>query len=406
MRYLVSVEPDRMKEVQMSLSRMRVGVVTKIMDYIVVDIPPERVAEVRAIPGVIEVIAEEKYKIAVMPVEAKLRLFARLLSNPLTAPMALAWSATVKPRERWPTDASRKVVEADLAEREGITGRGVKVAVLDTGIDAFGCPQLPITPVQGESTVEGQPWWQDENGHGTWVATAIGGQAFSTPWGIIKGVAPGATLIHIKCLGYGIGTGTTTAVLKAMQRARELGADVVNMSLGGDVKPDERHNTQACPLCRAVKALSEAGQTFVIAAGNSGVGFASCPGIAPEAVTVAAINSKKEVADFVSRRHPQYIELEKPTVSAPGVNVLSSSVGLIDLMEWMDGPKLAAISGTSMATPHATGVIALWLEYAKKKGYVLTYKDIHECIKQGRDWDPDYGYGIIKYSWIKEYIGR
>jgi hypothetical protein len=401
-RFLVRVEPERMEEVQSSLRAMGVRPITKAFDYIVVDIPPALKPRIEAIPGVVEVVEEKPVRIA-LPVELKLSKFLEM-GGPLN-PTALLWSLSVKPRERWTTAEARKAVGADVAEKEGITGKGVKVAVCDTGIDAWGCPQLPsILPLSGTSTVEGQPWWQDENGHGTHVATTIGGKGFSTFWGLVEGVAPNVTLGFFKCLGYGVGSGTNTSVLKSMEAAAKWGADLINMSLGGDIKPEERHEIDRCPLCRAVKALSEAGTIFAIAAGNSGVGYASCPGIAPEAITVAAVDSAGKIADFVSRRHPQYVELEKPLVSAPGVNLLSSTVGLIDVMEWMDGFKLAAISGTSMATPMACGVLALWLEYARKKGYKLTYKEVQECIRTGRSWDPDYGYGLIRYEWVKEYL--
>jgi intein/homing endonuclease len=97
------------------------------------------------------------------------------------------------------------MVGADVAEAEGITGRGVKVAVLDTGRDAVSY-QLRMGEVV-ESTVTGQPVGQDEHGHGQHVAATIGGQPFSHPFGLLKGVAPGVELIHVKVLGYGLGFG-------------------------------------------------------------------------------------------------------------------------------------------------------------------------------------------------------
>ena len=402
MRYLVRVQPEMTERVQAELRNLGIRPISKVFDYIVVDVPPDMVSKIQAVPGVIEVVRERVYRIsAVIPIEKKLQQFIKMISNPLTAGMAFAWSAQIKEKERWLLSESRKVVEAHIAEQEGITGKGVKVAVLDTGWDRFSLQKVNLAYTS--STMEGQPDVMDENGHGDWCITCIGGAELRTPWGLIKGVAPNVTMAAIKCLGYGVGSGSNSSVLRAMAEAVAWGADVISMSLGSDIKPNERHNIESCPLCRIVKGLSDQA-IFVIAAGNSGVGYASCPGIAPEAVTVAAINSKGDVAGFVSRRHPQYMALNKPTVSAPGVNTLSSSCGFIDVMEWTDGVKLAAISGTSMATPHAAGVIALWIEYARKKGVNLTTRDIHECIRQGRNWDPDYGYGVIKYTWIKEYL--
>jgi len=404
MRYLVRVEAGRIEEVKAAMLRMGIRPVSTVFDYIVVDVPLAVAEQIREIPGVVSVSAERTYRISAIPVEQKLSQFIRLLSNPLTAPLALPWSMAMSAgKERWLLSESRKVVEAHIAEAEGITGKGVKVAVLDTGWDRFSLQKVNLDYTS--STVEGQIDVFDENGHGHWCMTCIGGEPHITPWGLIVGVAPDVTMAAIKCLGYGIGSGSNSAVLRAMAEAVAWGADVISMSLGSDVAPDETHDIESCPLCRIVEGLSDKA-VFVIAAGNSGVGYASCPGMAPSAVTVAAIDSAGKVADFVSRRHPQYVKLEKPKVSAPGVNTLSSSCGFIDMMEVLDGPKLAAISGTSMATPHAAGVIALWIEYARKNGVKLTTQDIHECIEQGRSWDQDYGYGIIKYTWIKDYLKR
>jgi serine protease AprX len=209
----------------------------------------------------------------------------------------------------------------------------------------------------------------------------------------------------IKCLGYLIGTASTSDVIEAIAHAYNWGAKVVNMSLGSVVKPGETHNPETCPLCSLIKALSDRGVLFAIAAGNSGKGYGSCPGTSPGAITVAALKKDLTVADFSSREHPDYLRLYKPDVGAPGVNTGASSTGLIATMEFYDGFKTAFISGTSMATPHVAGLLALWVEYARMRGYELgrdTAMDIIRHYSEG--WRSDVGYGCPRFEWIVDYL--
>jgi len=399
MRYLVEVEPDKLESIQRQLKALGVRVIKKTLNYISVEMPPEIVSKVEAIPGVVRVVEERIYRIAI-PVEIKLSEFMRR-GGPLN-PMALIWAAGFR-KDRWPTSQSRKVIEADQAEKMGITGKGVKVVVLDTGWDYTVNPQYP-TPVYCTSTLEGDPAPQDTNGHGVHVLTTIAGKPIPTPWGMLKGVAPGVSIEAVKVLGYLVGTASTADVMEGIAHAYFRGAKIISMSLGCDIGPNERHNPDECPICSMIESLANKGVLFSIAAGNSGEGHASCPGLSPGAITVGAISKKGEIADFSSRDHPDYIRSGKPEVVCPGVDIGSATVGLIDAMEWVDGPKIAFISGTSMATPHFSGLLALWTEYAKKKGYDLTKGMILDILKTYGKWDSEYGYGVPKFSWIVDYL--
>ncbi|MEM1524819.1 MAG: S8 family serine peptidase, partial [Nitrososphaerales archaeon] len=344
-RYLVQVAPNKMEDVQRSLSGLGIRPVEKAFDYIIIDIPPEVKPKVETIPNVVAVVEEKVVGISAVPpkpipVGKKLKTWIEMLMNPFTAIQAPIFAA-LETRDRFPTSQSRMMLGANVAETMGITGKGVKLAILDTGIDDFILQLPPWRITVRTSTVEGEPFHIDTNGHGVHTATIAAGSPLWTPWGEIKGVAPDAEVGIFKVLGYTIGAGTTTSVLRGMMDAFEWGANIISMSLGSDIGPNERHDITACPQCRAVKALTDQGIIFVIAAGNSSEGYASCPGIAPEAITVGAVDRNGVIADFSSRGHPQYIELQKPEVVSPGVYILSSATGLIDLMQAIDGPRLA-----------------------------------------------------------------
>ncbi|MEM3994962.1 MAG: S8 family serine peptidase [Thermofilum sp.] len=397
-RYLVEFEPDKQEEVYRGLKSLGITPIRKVLKYWSVEAPPEAVPRIESLPGVVRVVEERTYRIS-MPVEVKLAKFLEM-GGPLN-PLALIWAAGFR-KDRWPTSDSRKVLEADVADRMGVAGKGVKVAVLDTGFDTT--IQKPVVDYM-DSTLEGDPLPLDSNGHSTHVLTTICGGRMPTPWGWLEGVAKGVQIATIKCLGYGVGTARTADVIEAIANAYNWGAKIMNLSLGADIKPGETHDPETCPLCSLITALSDRGVIFCVAAGNSGKGYASCPGASPGAITVAALNKDLSVADFSSREHPVYIRLSKPDVGAPGVDTGSSSTGLIAAMEWVDGFKTAFISGTSMATPHVSGVMALWAEYAKRKGVNLTKDMVIDIIRTySNGWRSDIGYGVPRFSWIVDYL--
>jgi subtilisin family serine protease len=402
-RYLVKVEKDRVADVRQSLRAMGFRVVKVFDTYMSVEAPPDVTEKILAVPGVVSVELEREYRIAVaptLPVEAKLAQFLRM-GGPLN-PLAFAWSAAMGlGKDRWPTSQSRRALGADVADKMGVAGRGVKVAVLDTGFDWS--PQLWSVDYV-DSTLEGDPVPVDNNGHGLWCITCIKGSAIPTPYGVNEGVAKGVSMASIKCLGYGLGTARTSDVIEAIASAYNWGAKVVSMSLGSTVRPGERHDPEACPLCSLIKALSDRGVLFAIAAGNDGRGYASCPGMSAGAITVAALKKDLTVADFSSREHSDYLRLGKPDVGAPGVNAGASSTGLIAAMEFYDGFKTAYISGTSMATPHVAGLLALWVEYARRRGVGLTRDVVMDIVSHYSSWRPDVGYGVPRFEWIVDYL--
>ncbi|MFE4695972.1 S8 family serine peptidase [Streptomyces sp. NPDC056738] len=241
------------------------------------------------------------------------------------------------------------LIGAPEAWAAGYTGKGVKVAVLDTGIDVnhpdfAGVIDGTASFVPGEAIT-------DLNGHGTHVASTIVGSGAASG-GDYKGVAPGADLYVGKVLGGAEGYGQDSWVMAGMQWAAESGADVVNMSLGDSYPTDGSD-----PMSQTVDALSaKYGTLFVIAAGNAGPESISAPGAAASALTVAATDKQDQLASFSSTGPLASSGALKPDIAAPGVDITAARS-----QEMTDGGTgmYRTLSGTSMATPHVVGAAAI-----------------------------------------------
>ncbi|MFJ8723411.1 S8 family serine peptidase [Streptomyces sp. NPDC093269] len=252
------------------------------------------------------------------------------------------------------------VVKADLSEstsqigapqawEAGDTGKGVDVAVLDTGVDAEH-PDLAGRITAEQSFVPDEDV-TDRHGHGTHVASTIAGTGAASD-GKEKGVAPGADL-HIGKVLSDEGSGQDSWVLAGMEWAAvDQHADIVNMSLGSTAPSDGTD-----PLSAAVDRLSaETGTLFVVAAGNAGSDYGvGSPGAADAALTVGAVDSTDDVAWFSSQGPRVGDGGLKPEITAPGVDVLAARSQYSPSGE---GSYLT-LSGTSQATPHVAGAAAL-----------------------------------------------
>ncbi|WP_190196145.1 S8 family peptidase [Streptomyces djakartensis] len=266
-------------------------------------------------------------------------------------------------------DKSVPQIGVPKAWSAGYDGKGVKIAVLDTGVDATH-PDLKGQVIDAKNFTT-SPDTSDKVGHGTHVASIAAGTGAKSG-GKYKGVAPGAKILNGKVLDDG-GFGSDSEVLAGIEWAAAQGADVVNMSLGGGDTP------AIDPLEAAVNKLSEEkGVLFAIAAGNEGdfgEQTIGSPGSAAAALTVGAVDDKDRLADF-SSRGPGLDGALKPDVTAPGVNITAASAPGNQIASEV-GEKPAGymtISGTSMATPHVAGAAAIlkqqhpqW-KYAELKG--------------------------------------
>jgi subtilisin family serine protease len=289
---------------------------------------------------------------------------------------ATARKAAAAPRKIWldgkvkaSLDGSAEQIGAPAAWQAGLDGKGVKVAVLDTGAD-FTHPDL-AGRVAGKQDFSGSTDAVDHFGHGTHVAATVAGV------GPHPGVAPGAQLLIGKVLGDN-GSGDSDMIFRGIQWALDNRAQVISMYLGFDfpglVKdltgrgwPADLATSVALEAYRANLRMFDAlmavargrepfggGCVLVAAAGNESRRTVdpdyeiavSIPAAADGVVSVGALGESSgglQVAPF-SNTFPQ--------VSGPGVKVLSAKLG----------GGLTTMSGTSMATPHVAAVTALWWE--------------------------------------------
>jgi len=224
------------------------------------------------------------------------------------------------------------------------TGRGVTVAVVDTGIACedyqsfIKVSDLTRTKcVEGFNFVNNTPHANDDQGHGTHVAGTI---AQSTDNGHgAAGMAFDAQLMPVKVLGAN-GSGTTAGVADGIRWAADHGAQIINLSLGGP-RP-------AQVLEKAIQHARSKGTVVIAAAGNSG-GSVGYPAAHDGVVAVSASDREDKLAKF-SSRGPQV------DIAAPGVDVVQQTI-----CEGGKGKceKFPAFNGTSMATPHVAGAAAL-----------------------------------------------
>ncbi|KUN21362.1 1,4-dihydropyridine esterase [Streptomyces antibioticus] len=232
----------------------------------------------------------------------------------------------------------------------GYDGKGVKVAVLDTGIDTTH-PDL-ASAVQASKNFTGTGSTDDMAGHGTHVAATLAGSG-ARSGGRYKGVAPGAALLNAKVLDDN-GEGSDSGVIAGLEWAAGQGAQVANLSLGQEDTPGED------PVEAAVNALSKStGMLTVAAAGNEGpdAGTVGSPGAAESALTVGAVDSEDRLAEF-SSTGPTADNALKPDLTAPGVAIVSARAAHGHMGDpAADG--YVSLSGTSMATPHAAGAAAI-----------------------------------------------
>jgi subtilisin family serine protease len=260
-------------------------------------------------------------------------------------------------------------------------GEGMKIGIIDDGLDAnhpyfnpaglqypagfpkgltrYTTPKVivqrtfaPATPVSKYANV---PFDPTESYHATHVAgIAAGVHGANANGTAISGVAPLAYLGNYKALtvptpGFGL-DGNSAEIAAAIEAAVADGMNVINLSLG-EPEVDPARDL----VVQAIEGAAAAGVVPVVAAGNDfsdfGFGSVSSPGSAPDAITVAAVDSNAVVAGFSSGGPTPVSLLMKPDVSAPGVNVVSS----VPPRQGTWGE----LSGTSMATPHVAGAAAL-----------------------------------------------
>jgi serine protease AprX len=233
----------------------------------------------------------------------------------------------------------------------GYTGKGVKVAVIDTGIDATH-PDLKGKVVEWKDLINGKAAPYDDYGHGTHCAGIIGGSGAASD-GMYKGVAPGVQFIGIKVLSKD-GSGSLSTIMKGIDYASKTDAKIISMSLGST------EHSQA--MDDLVTRVINSGKIVVCAAGNSGPSSKTvgCPADTPAVITVGATDKTDNMASF-SSRGPTKDGRTKPDICAPGKDIISCRAAGIGEKKAI-GKYYISMSGTSMACPMVAGSIALMVQ--------------------------------------------
>jgi serine protease AprX len=286
---------------------------------------------------------------------------------------------------------------AAAVDHPGITGAGVGLCVVDTGVDP-NHEQIAPRTVTFHDFVNGRTTPYDDQGHGTHVTSiaagdGVGGSSAAT----FRGVAPGASLYAAKVLDSS-GTGPNDVVVAGVQWcASQPGVGVISMSLGDTAGGDGTDATS-----QAVNAAVAAGDVVVVAAGNSGdlPGTINAPGTAVGAITVGAVSDYSSPAGTdrhddgiwlaaFSSRGPTVDGRVKPDISAPGMTVRAAQAGTVS--------GYITHSGTSMATPYVAGAALLARQAAPAAGPAqIRAALLSTAVDVGATGtDNEYGAGLV-----------
>jgi serine protease AprX len=299
----------------------------------------------------------------------------------------VAYISTDRPVKTSSTDRYLQAIGADYANSMGWTGRGITVALIDSGISYH--DDLYQRVVYSQSFVNGEST-SDYYGHGTHVAGIIAGDGYDSQYDgyyAVQGVAPDVKLVNLKVLDRN-GTSKDSTVIAAIERAIALkntyNIRVINLSLGRAVFESYAQD----PLCQAVEAAYKAGIVVVVAAGNGGrddsqhtQGYSTitAPANDPYVITVGAADTRgtdtrsdDRVTTYSSKGPTLLDQIAKPDIVAPGNHIISLTDSGSTLWNKYPGNDYYAqttnsysyfsLSGTSMAAPIVSGAAALMLQ--------------------------------------------
>ncbi|MFH1425340.1 MAG: S8 family serine peptidase [archaeon] len=336
----------------------------------------------------------------------------------------------IKADDVWRMDAEGN--DCVQSGEDCLTGEGIVIAVLDTGVDYThpdlgGCTTEEFLSGECEKVIGGYDFINNDNdpfddhGHGTHCAATAVGEGVAGDGTVLKGVAPDARIVAYKVLNEE-GSGSALTILRGIEAAMDPNGDgdfsdhvdVISMSLGAICGSYSSYCGPDDVLSSKIDDAAIIGVVPVISAGNSGFlgrGTIGTPGTAREAVTVAAVYKKDydEVVKYsaceddfprndqitcFSSRGPVELPYSseiilKPDIAAPGADICAAQHGIFALSRECKDDKHVAIAGTSMAAPHVAGAAALlkqqnpdWAPYQIKEALIsgarYTENDLYE----------------------------
>ena len=322
--------------------------------------------------------------------------------EPLYAAIALPFGVEVEKQEIIPLGESVGATGAPELWEQGITGKGVNIGVIDTGVSQQ--HEMLTSNLKGTfSAVPGESV-EDENSHGTWCCSAAAGRPVSTERGDLIGAAPEANLYALKALS-DKGTGQMSWVMECIEKAvLDFKCDVLSMSLGSLFD-----NGGLDPVSKLVNDVANKYNVLcAVAAGNSWIPLSiGSPGGAASAITVGSHSLRLPVpltpSSFESKG-PTTSLIIKPDTSAPGGNLIAPGVSETILAAGAH-ESYQHMAGTSMATPQVAGALAL-LRQAKPD---LTRNEVEQLLAVSSFPSPKdtlRGYGPIKVDEMYANIGK
>jgi serine protease AprX len=276
-----------------------------------------------------------------------------------------------------------KTIGIDKISSLPLTGKGVTVALIDTGVAMHKDLTYPSNRIVGfKDFIKNKQRPYDDNGHGTHISGLVASNGISSK-GKYKGVAPEAYILSVKALdneGNGKVSDILSSIQWVIQTRNTFNTKILNLSLGTAAQYSERFD----PLVKAANKAIESGLIVVTAVGNNGPSQKSIlsPSTSRHVISVGACDDRSEAdgnnfkIPTFSSRGPTRDRIKKPDLLAPGVDIVSLSN--TDFMGY------ASLTGTSMSAPIVSGVVALMLqENPSLTHFEVKKRLIESCIRIG-----------------------